>query len=790
MKFTLKTPESSHGIRVIGSLPDEPLCRVEGLNGVGKTLAIHLLEICTGQQPYATRSQAWRTLCQYLGPAEVVIDGLKAEQLAPEGGGDEAHSLRFAFDWRNRDDESAPRDITVELFDEITLDGVSVADMQEVRQWLRVVRVAGDQRLADTIADIVSYDQELLRAAAGIAHNRRDHSDHVVAEMLRPFSLEDAQRALETAREARTLAQRRGELEQGRKRQHARLELLELAHGAHAAVADVTANADTLSGEIRGLRTQLETARARTAEAERELEAAREDERLSSDAEKELKSAERTFSRRLGARKKAEQGAEELAATLGIVPRLEEVNSALDDVERARSEASEGRAELQDMFALRDLLDGLVQALAPAAAGGLRARAIATLGDRTVTAGELLDGIRKRRERLATDAPAVEELDAQLAELEQREGQLEKLKDLIADREKKREVLAEAEQVLEALGNGNRPSGDSVAEKSAARAAAQRVEIELGGALGSAERQLAQLGGGLSLEDLQAELDRRLTEAQTTVAELEVDLRQARGQLVALDDELDAAAARYDELDGLKSELGRTLVDRTRALTTEEAHARLRSVLGDRMPDPAHDCEELAQAWIEVHRAGDRAVQRLQGARGDLDRLAGEMRELVDAINHGDKPSPELDRVRALYQERMLREFSQPELLGALFDGGELTRIDLSTREVVWQTAAGEPRVRPFEAFSSGERAFAYVQAQLASVADQNSANKVVAVDEFGAFLSRDRLIRLQKVVQLQLRDRVIDQAIVILPLSRPEGMDDVGDSGYVTGPFDELAVV
>jgi hypothetical protein len=53
MKFTFRTPDSSHGIRVIDEIPDLRLCRVEGLNGIGKTLAIHLLEICTGQQPYA-----------------------------------------------------------------------------------------------------------------------------------------------------------------------------------------------------------------------------------------------------------------------------------------------------------------------------------------------------------------------------------------------------------------------------------------------------------------------------------------------------------------------------------------------------------------------------------------------------------------------------------------------------------------------------------------------------------------------------------------------------------------
>src|SRR4051794_16596509 len=112
MKFTLHTPERSHGIRVIETIPDHPLCRVEGLNGIGKTLALHLLELCTGQQPYRTRPDAWRTLCQYLGPAEVVVEGLRGERRDGSGGGSDdsaaRHTLRFAFDWRDRAELPVP----------------------------------------------------------------------------------------------------------------------------------------------------------------------------------------------------------------------------------------------------------------------------------------------------------------------------------------------------------------------------------------------------------------------------------------------------------------------------------------------------------------------------------------------------------------------------------------------------------------------------------------------------------------------------------------------------------
>jgi len=164
------------------------------------------------------------------------------------------------------------------------------------------------------------------------------------------------------------------------------------------------------------------------------------------------------------------------------------------------------------------------------------------------------------------------------------------------------------------------------------------------------------------------------------------------------------------------------------------------------------------------------------------------MSELVDVIRDKAEASPELDPIRRLYQERLQERFDQEEILKAVFDGGTLTRVDLATREIRWKTQGDEPRVRPFEAFSSGERAFAYVQARLGSVSHATSLNRVVVVDEFGAFLSRDRLIRLQQVVQRQLNDDVVHQAIVVLPLGTVSESTN-GEEGpeLVVGRFEML---
>jgi hypothetical protein len=85
------------------------------------------------------------------------------------------------------------------------------------------------------------------------------------------------------------------------------------------------------------------------------------------------------------------------------------------------------------------------------------------------------------------------------------------------------------------------------------------------------------------------------------------------------------------------------------------------------------------------------------------------------------------------------------------------------------------------------------VQARLAAIGEVSAFNRVVAIDEFGAFLSLDRLIRLQEVVLRQLDEGLVHQAIVVLPLTRPASttVDEevgTGTGEYLTGIFDVSA--
>jgi hypothetical protein len=781
MRFRIDAPEASHGIRVIDEIPDLPLCRIEGVNGVGKTLALHLLELCSGTQPYATRSHAWASLCHYLGPTEIIVQGLDTGGEAADG------TLRFAFDWRGRTDSEAPREITTALFDEVSLDGEPLGRMGEVRELLSVVRIAGDQSLTDTIAGVVSYDAQLLRSAAALAGARKLVSDRHAEELLAAFPKAPAVAALELAGKREALATRRRELVARRDAAAARLDVLEAAERAAAAAAEIERDAGALKEEIIALREQAAAARGRSEEAERALVQARERERLSEEAATAQKKAESLVRRRLNDLDRLEGQAAELAEELGVAPEEAAVEKALEELRARREEVARRRGDAADAIALRDLLDGLLTALAPTVSGGLRERVIARIEGEPITAGALLDAVQERRVDVSEEMEIVETLDRELADLGETEERLEKLAAALDKAEAKRESLGAAEEALRELSD-EAAEGGSSAECAAERAAAQRAEIEIGSVLGSAQRQLARLGGGASPEDLAAELARRLAEAGTTRAELAEALAETRGEAVETRDLLLAAGIDAETLEAEAAELGRELSRQSAALEREDPHEALRAILGPRAPRAGGDLVEQAEAWLGAHEAADRAVTRVQETSFRIAGLQHDIEDLLEAIRRGESPRAELDPVRRLYQERLLERFDQPELVAALFDNGRLTQIDLDAAEIVWRTAAGEPRVRPFEAFSSGERAFAYVQAQLAALSASPARNKVVAIDEFGAFLSTDRLLRLQGAVSRRLAEGTVDQAIVVLPLLGALDPGEASELGYVAGDFDVVA--
>jgi hypothetical protein len=80
----------------------------------------------------------------------------------------------------------------------------------------------------------------------------------------------------------------------------------------------------------------------------------------------------------------------------------------------------------------------------------------------------------------------------------------------------------------------------------------------------------------------------------------------------------------------------------------------------------------------------------------------------------------------------------------------------------------GQRQTRPLQAFSSGEQALAYTRARLASLDrdDTLARNRLIALDEFGAFIAADGMRSLTTYLRDRRRALPQDQIVVVLPLS------------------------
>jgi RNase adaptor protein for sRNA GlmZ degradation len=65
------------GLRIIRELPDFEVSRIEGYNGIGKSSALRLLELCTGSQPYHGQDNLWASFREQLVHATVRVTGLQ-----------------------------------------------------------------------------------------------------------------------------------------------------------------------------------------------------------------------------------------------------------------------------------------------------------------------------------------------------------------------------------------------------------------------------------------------------------------------------------------------------------------------------------------------------------------------------------------------------------------------------------------------------------------------------------------------------------------------------------------
>ena len=756
------------GLKVIREIPDVggPIAQVEGRNGVGKSVALRLLVLCSGAQPYADDRDSWSTLRDLLGPVVVRVSGLPGERrivwhLNPAG-------------WPEDPAPVGPWLGTVEI------DGQQ-ARLEDALRLLSVAHVSGDLTLEGTILERIARDQKALSAL----RERFAEHEQKVGERL-----EGLRRDLGRA-DSRTLEDLVAEVEQAHAVAGDRVKEVEAARASLAAVeraAELRERQRRLNDDVPALEAreqdldrQIDAAAQRVAEVESrysELELGRRrDEALAA----QIEGVEQAIKGRVRRAENARVRVAQEASALGFA------DDEADDA--VRGELARLRAERDDLTSQRDLIDStprvkqmvddLSARLGTQRAHEIDDQIVAVLPDASLTVRELRTGVASRQSELATYEP--EPSSAALSDRIQRlTARIARLATLIEDLQKAaraEELVQESRQQLEALSqrlpddeatefrelehelNEARASHLSLVEM---RAVVRGKIGELGaGDMEGEARELEGLLGafGVVADDLEALLGERAAELSDRLAEQKV----AADAVTALRSRLELAQAEFDQA--------------VVVLSAGDDYKWLRA--GDiAVPSPDLDHEENSGRLSGLAAAAGELERHLDAGRGMLAELDGALDAWAN--RRGDeRATPTGERVRSYYEKVFGELLSGEEIVEALFDNGKFLALDLAAMAVTWRTEEGELRTRGLSSFSSGERAFAYTRTRLQSLKSE-AATTVVALDEFGAFLARDRLKQLVAFLEHEVIGSIADQVIIVLPLAR----DYEAELDQTTGPL------
>jgi hypothetical protein len=205
---------------------------------------------------------------------------------------------------------------------------------------------------------------------------------------------------------------------------------------------------------------------------------------------------------------------------------------------------------------------------------------------------------------------------------------------------------------------------------------------------------------------------------------------------------------------------------------------------------PSEDELVAADALEAVGAIANAQVAASFAAADQLATLSGYLGSIAGSIAPGNRDGGALRTMdygrtvggplRTWVEDVLAESLTTPELLTELFDSTEHVRVGLDDLTLTWRPPGGGIRKRPLEAFSSGEQVFAYTRANLMRISRERREGQsvVVFLDEFGAFVARDRLGQLMHFVENEALGTVADQVVIMLPLSR--------DYSLATGPSDE----
>jgi hypothetical protein len=756
------------GLKIINHIPPERPCRLEGRNGIGKSALVRLLVLISGVQPYRGEPAPWRSLRKLIGPTVIIIEGLSGEHSA-------ARIQLTPNAW--------PTD-PVETIDDwlgvLMLDGKK-APVQSLFELLDIVHLSGTERLTDTLKQqtgrlAVALSDVALRLNA-MDDQRAELGE--VAEHLQFVSPREA--ASERTKWERAAADRRKVQDE---LQAAKPVADDLSRATALTALVETGDAAEHQRQLQELRPELEAARHRLQAAEAIHNKAVAALAKGTAAQRQAAKVER----QLGAIKKTMDSLLARQEELGAQLESLQIPTDADALEAAQQEAledafaamSERQRRLQVVAARNrrtdaenQLLDDVRVVLDDAVEHGLGDTVLARVNGNDITVAQFRDGLGF----LGTVRDAdLEELSAATREL----AELSELKDLFARRvalQKDDNRLRAELQRLEPAAAGH----DELREK------ASQTRAALDAASSQVRSHTVQIGalsrstlGGNDVIDVEGHIRDLLEKHKVEAGRLPAALADAQAIVLDLQTR-DENLAREIEL--LSANAIRRRIQRE-ALRRQSENGEKLNWLGQlsALATPAvkdqtvlHDWPDETWQHISDHVVRSKeALARLVNDVSGLQAIAGQTTSQTSRLGNAIKAVSEADA---------LAELSAAPIADALFDGGDVVRVSMDEESITWTTPAGETRTRPLTAFSSGEQALGFMRARLQQIADQHAGNRLIFLDEFGAFISADRRRPLAELLTSDELQALAEQVVVVLPLQA----DYANELGETTGALHEV---
>lgn len=747
---------------LIESLPPFPLARMEGQNGIGKSLTIRLLQLALGRQTFH-QPRTWETFVENLGRLRIRVRGL-------EGAGE----LLWEVD--ARDLPAEPAEVGEDWF-KILIDG-RPAQLSDVASLLSVHRLPGDTGLAETLAEQVEADRRTftrwhrpLTGEGGPLLNALDLLDRVRGLTDRVDRARSATAHREALEATTELERQREQLRRAVAQQSAfaRARALSERLAEFAAFgADVDMQAARVEEQLAALQTQRAAVNAELVELQEA--AAR-----SEEARRRIKTVQKRLDSHF-ANLTVERANEAELLQHAQVADVSEVAEALVRVRSELGDLVDRRAALDAAPLVRNVVGRVREVLEAAESEGLGPQVLLGEDDsaHVLTIADLRARLSTREQELAGVEPTEEglALAEEIKAVSSRIQALERLPAVQKEIQRRLRLIATAEgeihELLRAAGN------DVIAELNEKRR--QLGELDESAASLARERTVLgirkeAIGGGRTPEEIEAEFHALLVELSTDTSELD-DRASEQDENVRV---LQAAHHEANEHATSARETAAALDEELRrvvhALSDDAGLSWVANV--HPLPTVGQEIDAQLEAMEPIRSSVGSAIERAGAVQGQmagievaLDKLAARLKGRDEG--GGPRYSDQITRgygeeFRGWFDDHLVRETLLP-------DAKTIVSVDLRPErlDVEWETHNGVRRVRPLDAFSRGEQAFAYTRARLASLdaAATQARNRLIVLDEFGAFIAHDRLQALVNLLKERQQRFPNDQVLLILPIA------------------------